>query len=147
MCDLAGLISVLSKIKNHTSGDHYHIVSVGKNYKGNETQLVLQSWVEKPSVLELSWYTAEDLPQTPTEVPKPEDDEGDWAEPSHTAPLWSKDFGSFYISSKDNLPEMVKKMREHYCTVQDLPDINEPDLEDEEDCNVEVLSPIPPPRM
>jgi hypothetical protein len=77
MYDLAALISILSKIKNQTSGDHYYVVGIGKNYKGNNTQLVLQSWTEKPSVLELSWYTAEDPPQTPIEVPNPEDDEGE----------------------------------------------------------------------
>ncbi len=151
MCDFAGLISVLSKIKNQTSGDHYHIVGSGKNYKGNNTQLVLQSWPKKPNVLELSSYTAEDLPQVVIEVPGPEDEEGDWIDIEETTTQnWTKDFGSFYFSSKDNLPDMVKKMRDHYREVQNLDDINEPDLEDEDDEEeqpkvAKQLSTPPPP--
>ena len=135
MHDFAALISVLSKIKNQTSGDHFYIVGCGKNYKGNNTQLVLQSWPEKPNVLELSSYTSADLPQTVIEVPGPEDEEGNWIDIDETQPHqeWNKDFGSFYFSSKDNLPDMVKKMRDHYREVQNLDDINEPDLEDEDD--------------
>ncbi len=111
MSDFAVLISVLSKVRNQTSGEHYYIVTTGKNYKGNNTQLVLQSWADKLSVLELAWYTAEET-HTPINVPDPEDDEGEWTEESQVnPPLWLKDFGCFYISAKDDICEMVKKMR------------------------------------
>ncbi len=135
MNDFAGLISVLSKIKNQTSGGHYYVIGHGKNYKGNDTQLVLQSWPEKRTVLELSSYTSVDVPQTTIEVPGPEDEGGDWVEIEDTqSPQeWTKDFGSFYFSGKDNLPEMVKKMRIHYREVQNLDDIHEPNLEDEDE--------------
>jgi hypothetical protein len=64
--------------KNPTAGDHYFVIGSGKNYKGEDTQLVLQSWSEKPAVLEFSSYTAKTPPVTLIEVPDPEDDDGGW---------------------------------------------------------------------
>ncbi len=134
MNDFSSLISILSKMTDQTSGRHYYVIGYGKNYKGNDTMLVLQSWSENKTVLELASYTAIDAPQTEIDVPDPEDEEGGWVDIDETPlqPEWIKDFGSFYFGSKDNLTEIVKRMRTHYREVQELDDINEPDLEDDD---------------
>ncbi len=92
MFDFSSLISTLSKIKNPTSGEHYYVIGSGKNYRGDNTQLVLQWLSEKPTVLELSSYTAKTPEVTLIEVPDPEDNEGGWVDIEEHPPNfeWSK---------------------------------------------------------
>jgi hypothetical protein len=116
MDELGELINVLSNIRN-VGDKHFHIIGTGKNWKKEDTRLVLQS--SEYGGLELArFHVVNEIPdvvevvdedEDPDPVPVAED------KPTEAAKEWVKDFERFFICAA-----IASKLRLHYGEIKKL---------------------------
>ena len=126
MEELGELINVLPNIRN-VGDKHFHIIGTGKNWKKEDTRLVLQS--SEYGGLELArFHVVNEIPdvvevvdedEDPDPVPVAED------KPTEAAKEWVKDFERFFISKKDDCAAIASKRRLHYGEIKKLLAIDE----------------------